>query len=144
VIPPPEIPPHPEEVVVPRWVQVPVGLALTALLLLCLAGEAAVVFLPSEKDPVLAPLLGTGLVLVSLWALSVCCRLVFGRKVRGGLLSPVALRVVAWFFLLLPIVGLFTGNFVTNTLQSLVQTAADISIFCGLRSLASRRERNYP
>jgi len=85
---------------------------------------------------------GTGMVLATAWGLSVCYRLLAGRRVRGGLLGPVALRGCAWFFLLMPIGGLFTGYFVTNTVQALEQTATYIGIFFALCSLASYRERN--
>jgi hypothetical protein len=139
---PPEQPPHPEDVSVPRWVQVPAGIALGGIVLLCLAGSLMMVFLPNEKAPVLAPVFGAFMALVSLWALSKCFLLLSGKKVQGGLIKPRGLRVLAWFFLLLPIGGLFSGYFITHTAQALVQTAAYVSIFCGLRSLAAHRERN--
>jgi hypothetical protein len=139
---PPEQAPHPEDVSVPRWVQVPAGIALGGIVLLCLAGSLMMVFLPNEKAPVLAPVFGAFMALVSLWALSKCFLLLSGKKVRGGLIKPRGLRVLAWFFLLLPIGGLFSGYFIAHTAQALVQTAAYVSIFFGLRSLAAHRERN--
>ena len=127
---------------VPRWVEGVVGLALALVLVFCLAGSLMLVFMPNEKAPVLAPIFGIGMTLVALWGFLVCFRLVTGRKVRGGLMSPPALRAAAWFFLLLPVGGVFTGYFITNTLQALVMTGAYISVFFGLRRLASRRERH--
>lgn len=85
---------------------------------------------------------GLLMALVSLWALGKCFLLLSGKKVHGGLIKPRGLRVLAWFFLLLPIGGLFSGYFITHTAQALVQTAAYVSIFFGLRSLATHRERN--
>jgi hypothetical protein len=139
---PPEQPPHLEDFSVPRWVQVPAGITLGGIVLLCLAGSLMMVFLPNEKAPVLAPMFGAFMALVSLWALSKCFLLLSGKKVRGGLIKPRGLRVLAWFFLLLPIGGLFSGYFITHTAQALVQSAAHVSIFFGLRSLAAHRERN--
>lgn len=144
---PPEYSPQSEERAVPRWVYVPLGIVLGALAFLCLAGSIMIIFLPDKKnpDPILAPALGAGMILVSLWALSVCYRMVVGKKVRGGLLGPRALRVIAWVFLSLPItgllVGLFTGDF-TNLLQGLVMSVVYVGAFFRLRSLAARRERN--
>lgn len=139
---PPEQPQHPEDVSVPRWVQIPAGIALGGIVLLCLAGSLMMVFLPNEKAPVLAPVFGAFMALVSLWALSKCFLLLSGKKMQGGLIKPRGLRVLAWFFLLLPLGGLFTGYFITHTVQALVQTAAYVSIFFGLRSLAAHRERD--
>jgi hypothetical protein len=139
---PSELSQHHEEVFVPRWVQIPVGIALGGIVLLCLAGSLMMVFLPNEKAPVLAPAFGVFMSLVSLWALAKCVRLLSGKKVQGGgLLGPRALRALAWLFLLLPVGGLFSGYFVTHTAQAVLQTCAYVSIFFGLRSLAARRER---
>lgn len=134
--------PLPEEPSLPRWVQVPAGLFLGAILLLCLAGSLMMALLPNEKAPLMAPILGVFMSLLCVWGLSVCTRLVLGKRVRGGLFGPRVLRVLGWFFLVLPVGGLFTGYFITHTLQALIQTAAYISIFFGLRKLAAQREQN--
>lgn len=125
----------------PRWVQVPAGLLLGAVVLLCLAGALAMVFQPNEKAPLTAPAVGVVLSLVCFWCLSVCVRLVAGRRLHDGLFGPRALRALAWFFLLMPIGGLFTGYFWTHGGRALAQTAAYVGIFFGLRALAARRER---
>ena len=125
---------------IPRWVQVPVGLFLGLFTLLCLAGSATLIFSPNEKAPVLAPVLGVVWVAACSWVLEKCLRLITGRKNRGGLMSPRTLRAVGWFFLLLPIGGIFTGYFRTHTLIAIVQTAAYVSVFFGLRRLAGVRE----
>lgn len=140
---PPDEPPSNEEVVpVPRWVQVPAGLFLGIILLFCLAGSAGLAFTPNEKAPLAAPFVGTLMSAVSFWGLLVCYRLVVGKRVRGGLIGPTALRIIAWVFLLLPVGGVFTGYFEQHTLRAVIMTAAYISIFYGLRSLASHREQN--
>ncbi len=84
------------------------------------------------------------MVLACAWLLEKCGRLIIGRRVDGGLMGPRALRLAAWFFLLLPVAGIFTGYFVSHTLVAVVQTAAYIGIFIGLRSLAKYRQRALP
>jgi len=100
------------------------------------------VFLPNEKAPIAAPIGGLIMSLVGFWGFVKCVRLIAGKKTHGGLITPSGLRLLGWFFLLLPIGGLFTGYFVTHTERALIQTAAYFGIFVGLRALASRRESN--
>uniref|UniRef100_UPI0035B41561 hypothetical protein n=1 Tax=Hylemonella sp. TaxID=2066020 RepID=UPI0035B41561 len=140
----PDQPSRFEEPQVPRWVQIPVSLVLAAVILLCLAGSLMMVFLPNEKAPILAPVFGVFMALVSVWGLAKCLLLLTGRRVQGGLIKPQGLRVLAWFFLLLPVGGLFSGYFITHTAQAIVQTVAYVSVFFGLRALAEDRERNDP
>jgi hypothetical protein len=135
-------PQHQEELPVPRWVQVPAGIFLGLILVFCLAGSAALALTPNEKAPTAAPIAGTLMSAVSLWGLLICYRLVSGKKIRGGLIGPRALRVIAWIFLLLPAGGVFTGYFEQHTLRAVIMTAAYISVFYGLRSLATYREQN--
>lgn len=123
----------------PRWVQIPVGLLLGSFTLLCLVGSLTLALGTNEKAPVLAPLAGILMSLACLWILSMCLGLILGRRNSGGLMGPTALRIVAWFFLLLPVGGLFTGYFVSRPLLGLLQTAAYVGIFFGLRKLANER-----
>src|SRR5579871_3943648 len=125
----------------PRWVQVPVGLFLGLFMLLCLGGVAALVFSSNEKAPIAAPVLGVVLLFPSLWALAKCVRLITGRKTKGGLLGPRALRTIGWLFLAFPVGGLFTGYIRENPMLSVYQAICDVGIFVGLRGLASVRER---
>jgi len=131
---------HQEDKLLPRSLQIVAGLLLGGFTLLCLAGSVTLVISPSAQAPVLAPTIGVGMVLVCCWLLMKCGRLIIGRKVAGGLMGPRALRLLAWFFLLLPVGGIFTGYFITHTLAAIVQTAAYISAFFGVRSLARFRE----
>ena len=130
-----------QEPALPRWVQVPAGIFFGLVILLCLGGSAALIFSLNEKPPVAVPVLGIVLLIPCLWALSKCVRLITGRRTQGGLIGPRALRTIAWFFLLLPIGGLFTGYFRTDTVFAIIQTFAYIGAFAGLRSLATSRER---
>lgn len=131
-----------EEVCLPKWVTFPVGIILGLFTLLCLTGSITLVISPNERAPLLAPVIGIVMVLGCLWSLEKCVRLVTGRKRKGGLMTPRALRVIGWVFLLLPIGGLFSGYFVTHTLLASLQTAAYVSVFFGLRRLAAYRESN--
>ena len=132
-----------EDVLIPRWIQVPVGIVLALFTLLCLVGSATLIFSSNEKAPIFAPMFGISMVAVCCWVLEKCIRLIFGRKIKGGIMSPTALRIVGWVFLILPLGGLFTGYFRIHTLFAVVQIAAYISLFLGLRKLAAYRERNY-
>jgi hypothetical protein len=138
--------PHDVQVIeVPRWVLVPVGLILAAFVLLCLAGSIILIVAPSENSPVAQITFGTGMVLVCLWLLSLCYRMVLGKKVRGGLFGPIALRIIAWVSLLLPVVGLSMALFTHQydfTPLTLIGAAMYVGLFFSLRSLASHRERN--
>jgi hypothetical protein len=79
---------------------------------------------------------------MSLWGFAESIRLVSGRAAKGGLLTPRALRRISWLFLLLPLGGLFSGYFVTHTLQAVAQTVAYVLLFIGITTLATQRERH--
>jgi hypothetical protein len=125
---------------VPRWVQVPAGLVLGLLTLLC--GYASLVLLldANQKKPVLAAVVGSVLLLGCFWVLEKCFRLLTGRKNRGGLMSPSTLRVVSFFFLLVPVAGLFTGYYRKMGLVAIFQAVMYFFAFLGLRALAGKRE----
>ena len=127
---------------VPRWVQVPIGLVLGSLTLLC--GFASVILLlaPNRKSPILAIVVGLILLLGCLWVLEKCFRLLTGRKNRGGLMTPNTLRVVSFFFLVLPVAGLFTGYYRQMGQVAIFQAVMYFFTFLGLRALARKREAN--
>lgn len=123
----------------PRWVQVVAGAFLSLILLPCLAGSLMMLLLPNESAPVLAPVAGAVMALLSFWLFGLCFRLLSGRRVSGGLMDPRTLRAVAWLFVFLPLAGLSTGYFAAHTKTALMQSAAYVSVFFGLRSLARHR-----
>jgi amino acid transporter len=127
---------------VPRWVQVPIGLVLGLLTLLC--GFASVVLLlaPNKKSPILAIVVGLLLLLGCLWVLEKCFRLLTGRKNRGGVMTPNTLRAVSFFFLVLPVAGLFTGYYREMGPVAIFQAVMYFFSFLGLRALARKREAN--
>jgi len=135
-LPIPEVP----EKEVPRWVQVPAGLVLGLLTLLC--GYASVVLLldANQKKPILAAVVGFVLLLGCFWVLEKCFRLLTGRKNQGGLMTPGTLRVVSFFFLIFPVAGLFTGYYRKMGLVAIFQAVMYFFSFLGLRALARRRE----
>jgi membrane associated rhomboid family serine protease len=126
----------------PRWVQVLAGLVIGALTLLC--GYASLVLLldANEKNPILAAVVGFVLLLGCLWVLEKCLRLLTGRKVGGGLMTPGALRVVSFFFLFFPVAGFFTGYYRRMGAIAVEQAVMYFFAFLGLRALARKREND--
>jgi len=145
-LPPLEIPEAEDvrEIELPRWVQVPIGIILSLFTLLCGFASAYLLFVPNKKTPILALVVGVILLLGCLWVLAKCFRLITGRKHRGGLMSPRALRVVSIFLLILPIVGLFTGYYRERGAIAIFQVVMYFFGFLGLRALASKREGQKP
>jgi hypothetical protein len=66
---------------------------------------------PNEQNPILTFVVVVFLLLGCLRVLEKCSRLLTGRKQQSGLMTPMALRVVSFFFLIFPVVGLFTGYY---------------------------------
>jgi len=134
-----QIPETPEKEV-PRWVQVLVGLVLALLTLLCGFASVMMLVVPNEKSPILTIVVGLVLLLGCLWVSEKCFRLLTGRKNRGGLMAPNTLRVVSFFFLAFPVVGLFTGYYRKMGMVAIFQAVMYFFSFLGLRALARRRE----
>ncbi len=130
----------PQEKELPRWVRVPAGLVLGLCTLLCGFASLSLLLVPNKQAPMLAVIVGLVLILGCLWILEKCFRLIKGRKNRGGLMSPNTLRVVSFFLLILPIVGLFTGYYREMGAMAIFQAVMYFFGFLGLRALARRRE----
>ena len=124
----------------PRWVQVPAGIVLGSFTLLCGYASLVMLFAVNPKSPILAAVIGFVLLLGCFWVLEKCFRLLTGRKIQGGLLSPRALRVVSFFFLIFPIAGLFTGYYRRMGAIAVFQALMYVLSFVGLQGLARRRE----
>jgi hypothetical protein len=131
---------EPQEKELPRWVRIPVGLVLGLFTLLCGVASLSLLIVPNKQAPVLAVMIGLVLILGCLWVLEKCFRLITGRKNRGGLMSPNALRVVSIFLLILPIAGLFTGYYREMGALAIFQAVMYFFGFLGLRALARKRE----
>ena len=130
------------EIELPRWVQVPVGIVLSLFTLLCGFASAYLLFVPNKRAPILAFVVGFILLLGCAWVLEKCFRLITGRKKRGGLMTPRALRVVSFFLLIFPVVGLFTGYYREMGAVAIYQAVMYLFGFFGLRALARKRETN--
>jgi hypothetical protein len=131
------------EVELPRWIQVPVGILLALFALFCAFAAIDMVLLAgikSSPSPTLAVAVVLILLVACFWVLVKCFRLVTGRKKRGGLLGPTALRVVAVFLLIMPVAGLFTGYYREMRGIAIFQAVIYVSGFFGLRALARKRE----
>ena len=126
----------------PRWAQIAAGLLLAPFTLLCGFGSLSLLVVPNRQSPVLAIVVGITLLLGCFWIFEKCFRLLTGRKNRGGLMSPKALRVVSFFFLILPFAGLFTGYYRQWGAVAIFQAVMYFSAFLGLRALARKREAN--
>ena len=132
-----------EEIELPRWIQVPVGIVLGLFTLFCAFAFVDILLLPGKQGglrPIFAVVFELILLLPCLWVLEKCVRLVTGRKKRGGLLSPTALRVVGYSLLILPVAGLFTGYYREMGAIAIFQAVMYVSGFFGLRALARKRE----
>lgn len=123
----------------PRWVQILAGVILGLFTLLCALASLALLFTPNKRLPLLAIPAVLLLVLGCVWVLAKCFRLITGRKTRGGLMSPLALRTVSYFLLILPIGGFFTGYFREEGALAIFQAVAYFFGFLGLQSLARKR-----
>ena len=66
-------------------------------------------------------------------------RLITGRKNQGGPMTPNTLRVVSFFFLALPVAGLFTGYYRKMGLVAIFQAVMYFLGFLGLHALARKR-----
>ena len=124
----------------PRWIQIPAGLVIGLFTLLCALGALSLLFAPNKQSLTLCLVAGAILLLGCFWVLEKCWRLVTGRKYKGGLMSPRALRVVAFFFLVMPIAGLFTGYYRTMGPLAIFQAVSYVLAFFVLRALARNRE----
>jgi amino acid transporter len=128
------------EIELPRWVQVPIGMILSLFTLLCGFASVYLLFVPNKKAPILAFIVGLVLLLGCVWMLAKCFRLITGRKHRGGLMSPRALRIVSVCLLVLPVIGLFTGYYREMGAVAIFQAVMYFFGFLGLRALARGRE----
>jgi len=131
---------EPQEKELPRWIRLPAGLVLGLFTLLCGFASLSLLLVPNKQAPVLAVIVGLVLILGCLWILEKCFRLITGRKNRGGLMSPNTLRVLSFFMLILPILGLFTGYYREMGAIAIFQALMYFFGFLALRALARKRE----
>ncbi|HUR21654.1 MAG TPA: hypothetical protein VMZ90_12640 [Vicinamibacterales bacterium] len=125
----------------PRWAQVAAGLFLLPITALCVAGAVSIFGVPKvQSDPMLQFFAGA-ICLMSVWALLLAIRLLFGLGGRNGFFGPVALRIIAAAAIGLVIGGAFTGVYVEHPLRSSVLVISYLLIAVRLWQLAARRSR---
>ena len=124
----------------PRWVQVPAGIVLALLTLLCGFAFIEMFLLAPKRQSILAVGFVVLLLLPCFGVLMKCLRLITGQKVKGGLFSPIALRLAALFIFVVPIVGLFTGYYREMGPAAIWQAVMYFLGAIGLRQLARNRD----
>ena len=125
---------------IPRWLQLVAGLVLALLTLLCGFASITILIASNQKSPFLSVVVGLILLLGCLWVFEKCFRLLTGRKNQGGLMAPNTLRVMSFFFLALPVVGIFTGYYQRRRSVAIFQVVMYFFSFLGLRALARKRK----
>ena len=123
----------------PRWIEIPASVFLGAISLVCLAWSILILAGGAERSRLLLIAIGSAMLLVSAWCIVKSVQLVTGREVRGGLLSPTALRVSAVLFLFLPVGGLFTGYYAENGPIAIVQALSYVVTSGALVRIAAAR-----
>jgi len=113
---------------------------LAVFTLLCALAALEFLLLAPKPTAVLGIVAVSILLLGCLWILAKCFRLVTGRKHKGGLLGPTALRVVSIFLLVIPVAALFTGYYREMGALAIFQAVMYFCGFLGLRALARDRE----
>ena len=133
--------PDSEELSLPRWVQIPVGILLLPVTLLCVVGAISIFGIPKvQGDPLLQ--LVTGVICaLCLWAVVLAVRLIFGLRGKYGLMGPVALRIGAIVAVGLVIGGAFTGVYVEHPVRSVILAVVYIAVSIRLWRLAAHRSR---
>jgi hypothetical protein len=109
--------------------------------MLCALGSFSLLFPPDERNPIRSVAAGIGALALCAWALWKACRLVAGRPTKGGLISPLGLRVASVVILCLPVGGIFTGYFAAHPFAAPLQTLAYFWAFIGLQRLARERAK---
>ena len=126
-----------------RWLRIFGGLILVLISLLFLMGSAAL-FFKSPSGDLLNKTVGGVVFLVSLWLLIRGIRLVFNRPVRGGLMSPLALRIAAVVFFCIPWIGLWTGYYQEHRFLKALQALIYLIVSVNLWGMAQSRSLRDP
>lgn len=122
-----------------RWLRILAGLVLVPISLLFTMGSAALVVWATREAPAGTTLLGGILFVVSLWLLILGIRLLLNRPVSGGLMSPLALRVVAAVYLCIPLAGLWTDFYQEQGFLAVLQALVYFGVSAALWKLARAR-----
>jgi hypothetical protein len=134
-----------EPIVLPRWLrragEVLLGAALGLFTLLPTWGSALMVIEHRAADSLWKLILSLVLLGGCLWVLAKCLRLVFGRRIGGALMTPLALRLFAWLLLCFAVGGIFTDYYTEMGLLAILQGITCLWFFFHLHRLARDRKR---
>lgn len=128
---------------IPRLLQIICGLLLAVLAaLVMLFGSSLFFDLPPEYA---AARLVLGLVIegVGLWVVVLGVRLVMGRTVRGGLMGPTALRVIAVAYAVMIIAAVWYGRHSHSWMRIFGALAVMMAIVIGLWETAKQRQHGH-
>jgi hypothetical protein len=139
--PPADLGWSPESSPVPRWVQILAGLLLFPFSLLCLAGSVSIFGIPKVQSDPLLQLLAAAICLLSLWAVILSFRMLFGLKGKHGLMGPMALRIVAVSAVGLVIGSLFSGVWVEHPIRTPLLCLSYVLCAIRLWQVANHRSR---
>jgi hypothetical protein len=113
---------------------------MVPILIISIVGSASLLYDNPAGYEVIRPIAGTIMLLICGLLATISFRLITGKKGRyGGLFGPVALRVFAGMFFLLPIGGLFSGWYVDHPIAGPMQALAYYVISFSLWRLAAYR-----
>ena len=129
-----------KEKYLPRWIQILLGVALGPITILCLIVSVLVIIPPNKEASASIITIGLTMSIVSIWAFIKCIKMIFGKKVGTELLSPATIRIVSILFLLMPIGGIFAGDFKEKPIIAWGKTISFIYMFLGLQNFAKYRE----
>jgi hypothetical protein len=132
--------PEDQEKQLPRWVQVPAGIAFGLGAVIATLGSLTMMLVPNDQSPILYKVAGAFVMIGSIWVMDKSLRLVMGRKKQRGLMSPNTLRLLSWCLLALPIAGIFTGFYEEMPVFAIFQAVMYFLGFKRLQTLASKRE----
>ena len=104
------------------------GLLVAFCSLICIIGSFILILDPQSPNPLVAQTAGVVMALLCIWLLSIGARLLFNKPNRGGLFSPLVLRLVAIYMVAMPIFIIVTGN--ANTWNVIQRFQGIFSIVC--------------
>jgi hypothetical protein len=104
------------------------GLLVAFCSLICIIGSFILILDPQSPNPLVAQTAGVVMALLCIWLLSIGVRLLFNKPNRGGLFSPLVLRLVAIYMVAMPIFIIVTGK--ANTWNVIQHFQGIFSIVC--------------
>jgi hypothetical protein len=121
------------------WVRIPSGIVLFFINLLCLLGVIVMPLAVNEEKFLFGVLITTVCAILNAWVFIKCFQLIFNLNASNGLISPFGFRVAAVMYMLLPIIGIFTGYYIQYGLLAVFQ--AGIYYFIGISLLSYAKQK---